>query len=132
MTELTEQQKQKRQELVQQRGQIKARMTRLRNYMESAGVYASAEHVNKNLLKLDEELQKLANIEISLIEIEPTGNHAEETENIMFDYEDMMVLIRKFREPHREAEITRQTPPSPNPESTASFTTPAKLPFLPT
>ncbi|XP_015122234.1 uncharacterized protein LOC107044737 [Diachasma alloeum] len=123
MVELTEAQKARRAVLIQNRGQLKGRITRLTNYLEKSGVYADPSMIDRHLVKIDEELNNLANIEHELTTLEPNVNHSEESENIRFDYEDMQVLIRKFKEPNREATIMGQTSSA---ERTSSSTSCAK------
>ncbi|XP_051155339.1 uncharacterized protein LOC127277934 [Leptopilina boulardi] len=105
MVELDETQKARRNSLVQNRANLKRRITKLSNYLKEGGVYANAEHADRHMSIIDFELTKLVQIQMELIQLEPGKNHEEEEENIYFDYEEIKVLIRRLKEPNLEVEM---------------------------
>lgn len=89
----------RRDQLVQLRGILKGKITRLANYLERSGPYADITAVDLKLTKIQEEFEKLQPMTEELIELEPEADHETISENIDYEYEDVMAVIRRLKNP---------------------------------
>lgn len=112
MTLTAEQIKEKITILTRERAQIKTRITKLKNYLVNSGSYADGEYIDRNLQKIETDLTTIPRIHEDLTKLEPEVIHKEAEEAIEDDFAELMVLIRKFKEPSRDqnAQSTHDTP----------------------
>lgn len=110
--------------LKHERGQIKARITKLTNYLEKAGIHASDDYIDKHIAKIEKALLDLPRIQEELQELEPETDHESAEELIMDDHENVLVLIRKFRDQNRGGVVDRNSSNSDRSPSVVTATPP--------
>ncbi|XP_063994326.1 uncharacterized protein LOC135171778 [Diachasmimorpha longicaudata] len=103
MAPTLEEQRERRTTLTRERAQIKSRITKLKNHLEKSGSYADPQYVDRNLSKIKQDLETLPEIQAALTALEPGIDHTEATETITDDFEDLMVMIRRFKDPNRDS-----------------------------
>lgn len=107
----------RRKELVNVRGTLKSRITKLKKYLVDSGVYASIPYADKHYNKITEESEALPEILRELLTLEPNVEHAQIHDAMEDDVEELRVLIHKLKMPGLEVNPDA-TPHQRNREST--------------